>query len=178
MLDLIKPNLEYKDKYIEMIKEWKNYGGPFEPCIIEYDCNNLIEDLNYNAVIDVVNNYSNGKLYDYDANYFVSSDFYFIIDENELIGMCELRHSLSDLGKEVKGNFNCGIRPSKRNKGYCQNTIKELINKLIEQNESTSYMCFDENNTIMPKVVDYLGFKFEKAIQVKDKIILSYYKVL
>ena len=57
MLKLIRPNLEYKDKYIEMIKEWNNFGSPFEPCIIEYDCSNSIDELNYNAVIDVVNNY-------------------------------------------------------------------------------------------------------------------------
>ena len=64
------------------------------------------------------------EIYDYDIDYFVSSDFYFIVDEDELIGMCELRHNLSKLGQEVKGNINCGIRPSKRNKGYCQNTIQ------------------------------------------------------
>lgn len=176
MLELIKPNLEYKEKYIEMIDEWQKYGGPFEPCIIEFDCSNSIDTLNYDAVIDVVNNYSNGKIYDYDLDYFVSSDFYFIVDEDELIGMCELRHNLSALGKEEKGNINCGIRPSKRNNGYCQNTIKELIEKMKEQNENIIYMCFDENNTIIPKVANFLNFKYSGINNTKDKRIKCYKK--
>ena len=175
MLKLIKPNFDYKDKYIEMINEWKNYGGPYAPCIIEYDCNNTIDELNYNAVIDVVNNYGNGKLYDYDLDYFTSSDFYFIVDENELIGMCELRHKLSALGEQVKGNITCGIRPSKRNKGYCRNTIKELMKKL-SQEEHTVYMCFDEKNIIMSKIANQLGFQNENTMQIENKPISSYYK--
>ena len=174
MLKLIKPNIEYKDKYIDMIDEWQKYGGPFEPCIIEYDCSNSIDELNYDAVIEVANNYSNGKIYDYDTDYFSSSDFYFIVDEDELIGMCELRHNLSNLGQEIKGNINCGIRPSKRNKGYCQNAINELIKKFEEQDKDTIFMCFDENNTIMPKVADFLDFKYSGIKELEDKKILLY----
>ena len=176
MLKLVKPSLEYKEKYKEMINEWKNYGGPFEPCIIEYDCTNPAEELDYNAVIDVVNNYSKGNIYDYDKDYFLSSDFYFIIDENELIGMCELRHNLLALGKEIKGNINCGIRPSKRNKGYCQNTIKELINIFRNKYGNIIYMCFDEGNTIMSKIANKFDFKYKKTTQTENKNILSYNK--
>ena len=61
MLKLIKPLVEHKNKYIDMISEWQQYGGPYVPCIIEYDCNNLIDDLNYDAVLKVVDDYSKGK---------------------------------------------------------------------------------------------------------------------
>ena len=43
MIRLVKPTIEYKDKYIDMIKEWKEYGGPYVPCIVDYDCNNIAE---------------------------------------------------------------------------------------------------------------------------------------
>lgn len=174
MLKLIKPNLDYKEKYIDMIDEWQKYGEPFEPCIINYDCNNSIDKINYDAVIDVANNYSNGKIYDYDIDYFKSSDFYFIVDEDELIGMCELRHGLSSLGQEIKGNINCGIRPSKRNKGYCQNAINELIKQFKENNQNNIFMCFEENNTIMSKVANYLNFQYSGISDVEEKKILSY----
>ena len=29
MLKLVKPNESHKDKYIEMIREWKKVGGPY-----------------------------------------------------------------------------------------------------------------------------------------------------
>lgn len=178
MIKLIEPNMDYKEKYVEMINEWKNYGGPFEPCIVEYDCINIDGELNYDAVIDVVNNYSNGNIYDYDKDYFQSSNFYFIVNENELIGMCELRHNLSDLGNKIKGNINCGVRPSKRNKGYCKKTIKELIKKFKEQGEKTIYMCFDERNTIMSKIANSLDFEYNNIMNIDNKRILSYKKIL
>ena len=173
MLELVRPNLDYKDGYIEMIKEWKEYGRPFEPCLIEYDCNNPIEKLDYCSMINVANDYSKGKIFEYDINYFDASDFYFIVDENELIGMCEFRHHLSNIGQDIKGNVNCGIRPSKRNCGYCQGAIKELLK---EREEDNFYMCFDESNEIMQKVATFLGFKQRKSTTVDGKVIVSYIK--
>lgn len=41
MLKLIKPLKKHENKYKEMIKEWQLYGGPYVPCIVEYDCNNF-----------------------------------------------------------------------------------------------------------------------------------------
>lgn len=173
MLELIKPSLKYKDKYLEMIKEWQEYGGPFEPCLIEYDCNNPIDSLDYDAVVEVADNYSNGKIFEYDLDYFTSSDFYFLVDEDELIGMCEVRHNLTLIGQDIKGNVNCGIRPSKRNCGYCQG----VINKLLKTNkENIFYMCFDESNCIMQKVAAFLGFKQRKSTAVEGKVIASYIK--
>ena len=49
MLYLQKPMAKDEKKYKEMIKEWQEYGGPYVPCIIDYDCNCPIEKLNYNA---------------------------------------------------------------------------------------------------------------------------------
>lgn len=77
MIKLIKPSFEHKDKYKEMICEWQKFGGPYVPCIIEYDCGNPVEELDYNAVLKVVDDYSKGKIFDYDVDYFESSDFYF-----------------------------------------------------------------------------------------------------
>jgi len=49
MIKLVRPQAEHEYKYKEMIKEWRAYGGPFVPCIIDYDCNNSLEELDYNA---------------------------------------------------------------------------------------------------------------------------------
>ena len=48
------------------------HGRPYVPCIIEYDCSNLVEKLDYNAVLKVVKDYSMGKLFEYNLNYFIS----------------------------------------------------------------------------------------------------------
>ena len=100
MIRLIKPTKNNEQEYKEMINEWQNYGGPYAPCIIEYDCGNPVEELDYDAVLNVVEDYGNGRLFDYDVNNFERSDFYFIFNDDELIGMGEVRHNLKDDGEK------------------------------------------------------------------------------
>lgn len=180
MIKLVKPMLKHKEKYINMIKEWQEYGGPYVPCIIDYDCNNPIEQLDYDAVLKVVEDYSNGKIFDYDVDYFESSDFYFIFDDEELIGMGEIRHNLKPLGIKTIGHIACGIRPSKRQKGYALKSTECMLEKLKEDNIDEVVLCHYSENNISPKIISKLGFKFRNSIisDVSKKEIKSYTKRL
>lgn len=178
MIKLIKPSLEHKEKYKEMISEWQQYGGPYVPCIIEYDCGNPVEELDYDAVLDVVSNYSNGEIYDYDIDYFESADFYFIFDDEHLIGMCEIRNNLKPLGKKTIGHLSCGIRPSERNKGYALKATECMIQKLKESGIDEVILCHYSENNISPKVIEKLNFNFRDSIisEVSKKEIKCYTK--
>ena len=178
MLHIEKPNINDKEKYKEMIKEWQEYGGPYVPCIIDYDCQNPVETLNYDAVLEVVDNYSNGKIYDYDVDYFESSDFYFIFDDEELIGMGEVRHNLKPLGKQTIGHIACGIRPSKRKQGYALKAVEIMLDKLKEDGIKEAILCHYSENNISPKIITKLGFKFRDSVvsEVSKKEIKCYTK--
>ena len=178
MLHIEKPNINDKEKYKEMIKEWQEYGGPYVPCIIDYDCQNPVETLNYDAVLEVVDNYSNGKIYDYDVDYFESSDFYFIFDDEELIGMGEVRHNLKPLGVKTIGHIACGIRPSKRKQGYALKAVEIMLDKLKEDGIKEAILCHYSENNISPKIIKKLGFKFRDSVvsEVSKKEIKCYTK--
>ena len=180
MLRLVKPLLEHKNKYIDMINEWQQYGGPYVPCIIEYDCNNSINDLNFDATLKVVEDYSKGKIFDYDIDYFESSDFYFIFDDSDLIGMCEIRHNLKSLGKKTIGHIACGIRPLKRKKGYALKSTELMLDKLKEDGIEEAIVCHYSENEISPKIINKLGFKYQNSIisKVSNKEIKRYMKKL
>ena len=47
MIKLVKPRIEHKEKYKEMIKEQQDFDGPYVPFIIDYGCNNPIEKLDF-----------------------------------------------------------------------------------------------------------------------------------
>lgn len=68
MLELVKPLLIHKNQYIEMIREWQQYGKYYGPSIIEYDCSNPITELDYDAFLKTVSDYGNGKVYYYDKD--------------------------------------------------------------------------------------------------------------
>lgn len=178
MIKLIKPSLEHKEKYKEMINEWQQFGGPYVPCIIEYDCGNPIEKLDYNAVLKVVEDYSKGKIFDYDVDYFESSDFYFIFDDENLIGMGEIRHNLKPLGTQTIGHIACGIRPSKRKQGYALKSVASMIDKIKEDGIDEVIVCYYSENNITPKIIEKLDFKYRNSVvsEVSKKEIKCYTK--
>lgn len=168
MIKLVKPTIENEAKYKEMIKEWQIYGGLFAPCIIDYDCNNPVEELDYNAVLKVVDDYSKGNVFDYDVDYFERSDFYFIFDEKDLIGMGEIRHNLKPLGIKMRGHITCGIRPSKRRQGYGLKSIICMLEKLKEEKVEEAVLCHYSENDIIPKIMRKLDFKFRDNVILED----------
>lgn len=180
MLELVKPALEHKNKYKEMISEWQKYGGPYVPCIVEFDCGNPVDELDYDAVLKVVDDYSKGKLFGYDIDYFESSDFYFVIDDNVLIGMVEIRHNLKPLGQQTKGHFACGIRPSKRKQGYALKATECMIEKLKEDGIEEAIVCYYFENDISSKVIEKLDFKYRDSVisEANQKEIRCYTKKL
>ena len=180
MLKLIKPSLNAEEKYREMITEWAAYGGPYVPCIIDYDCKHLKEGFDYNATLKVINDYSEGKIFDYDVEYFESYDFLFIFDDEELIGMGEVRHNLQKLGEETIGHMACGIRPSKRKQGYAEKSIELMLEILKESGLEEAIICHYAENNITPKIAKKLGFTYRNSVvsEVSKKEIKCHVKKL
>lgn len=180
MIKLVKPTIEHKVKYKDMIKEWQEYGGPYVPSIIDHDCSNSIEELDYDAVLKVVDDYSKGNVFDYDVDYFESADFYFIFDDEDLIGMGEVRHNLKPLGIKTIGHIACGIRPSKRQKSYALKSTECMIEKLREDGIEEVVLCHYSENNISPKIIEKLNFQFRDSVisEVSKKEIKCYTKKL
>lgn len=178
MLKLEYPKKEHKEKYIEMINEWKNYGGPYVPCIVEYDCENEMTENSYDCMLNVVEEYRNGKIAEYDVEYFESSDFLFIFDDDELVGVGEVRHNLKELGKNTIGHIACGIRPSKRKQGYALKATELMIDYLNKDDIDEVILCHYEENKISPKIINNLGFTFRNSTisKVSKKEIKCYIK--
>lgn len=180
MLRLEIPSVNRRKEYVEMIKEWQQYGGPYVPCIVEYDCTHPIEKLDYGATLKVVNDYSQGIIFDYDVDYFKSSDFYFVFDDEQLIGVGEIRHNLTELGKNTIGHLALGIRPSARGKKYALPVTEMMIDILQDEGLIELVMCHYSENMISPKVIKKLGLSFRNNTisDVSHKEIKCYTKKL
>ena len=180
MLILRKPELSDKDQYIEMIGEWQMFGGPYVPCIVDFDCSNKIEELNYNSLLEVVKHYGEGNLLGDDKDYFESSDFYFVFDKEKLIGVCEVRKNLTNLGEKTIGHLACGIRPAMRAKGYATIVFNQMLSLLKKDGITEAIGCCYAANHITPKIFESLGFTFKHTItsDVSKKEINCYLKTI
>lgn len=124
-------------------------------------------------IIVVVDDYSKGRIFDDDLD-FERSDFYFILDDEDLIGMGNLK----PLGTQTIGHIACEIRPSKRKQGYALKSVEVMIDKIKEDGINEVIVCRYSENNITPKIIEKLDFKYRNRVvsEVSKKEIKCYTK--
>lgn len=174
MLELVKPLLIHKDQYIEMISECQQYGKYYGLGIIEYDCSNPITELDYDAFLKTISDYSNGKIYYYDEDYFAKSKIYFLLDRFNLIDMGEIMYPINIYDSTCY--ISCGIRPSKRNQKYEMEALKCILKKIDRTKFDEAIIFQDDLDSINSYVIKKLDFQhIDSDISEISKKEIKYY---
>jgi len=108
-IQLVEPSPYYKDQYIDFMEDWKSTGEVLVPFVLAMDYSNFHE------YIQKLRNYSLGIGL---PDGFVPHSTFWLISEEKIIGVSNLRHSLTDKLLKADGNIGYGIRPSERKKGF------------------------------------------------------------
>lgn len=109
-IKLIRPNADLKSEYLNMISEWKEYGGELIPWSLNLDT------VDFDLLVKNLNDYSDGiGLPD---RFVPCTTFWLVNNEYSVLGAIEIRHQLNDYLAFRGGHIGYGIRPSERNKGY------------------------------------------------------------
>ena len=106
---LIKPDINYKDEYLDMLFEWKKSGEELVPWVLNLDCTD------FNSMVEKINGWSNGAGL---PDGFVECSVFWLVNNNKLIGAIDIRHRLTEALTFRGGHIGYGIRPSERKKGY------------------------------------------------------------
>lgn len=116
---LIKPNVSLKNEYLNMISEWKEYGGELIPWSLNLDT------VDFDLLVKGLNEYSDGiGLPD---GFVPCTIFWLVNNEDKVLGAIEIRHQLNDYLAFRGGHIGYGIRPSERNKGYASNMLSMTL---------------------------------------------------
>lgn len=104
------------------------------------------------------------------------SQIFFLVDDNEIIGMLEYRKYLENYYfKEYGGNISYSIRPSKRGNGYSLLMLEQikslarldLLDKLL--------VTVDSKNHRAISLIERAGGIFESTIDLNDSKIRRYW---
>lgn len=107
---LKKPNADLKNEYLNMISEWKKYGGELIPWSLNLDTDD------FDLLVKNLNEYSEGV--GLPEGFVPCTTFWLINNANKILGAIEIRHQLNEYLSFRGGHIGYGIRPSERNKGY------------------------------------------------------------
>jgi len=157
---LVKLSKEYKEQFLDMIKEWKEYNDT-------HDCNKspgAIFRLDYNDFDNYVD-----KLEYVDPNSgFVPGDVYFCLDldRNVFVGAVHIRHYLNQGLYETGGHIGDGIRPSERRKGYATEMIRLALEKCKELGiRRVLITCYPDNIGSAKSIINNGGVYCDEALE-------------
>ena len=147
------PTLEYKERAIDYIKEFKEYGS------------------NINGVgglDDYLDDYEGWLEHREECRHWPVSDttvpgeeFFLVNEDDEIIGMCNIRFTLNDRLKEDGGHIGYSIRPTKRGNDYNKVNLYLALKECDKQGIEEVMLTADIDNIASWKTMEALGGKGE-----------------
>ncbi len=120
-IKLIEPSIDYKDQLLSYKQEFLNEGIAIDGGGGLGDCPTIENYLENLEIYKNKNTVPEGKV--------SSTTFMAITDDNELIGILNIRHELNDSLIIFGGHIGYGVRKSERQKGYATEMLRLALLK-------------------------------------------------
>lgn len=158
---LIRPTLELKEKAIEFRQEF-------------FDNNEMI--INGSELLDKTESYEewlksvtdNTDIKTVDPNWVVTDTFFAINEENTVVGIIDLRHTLNDFLKDF-GNCGYSVRPSERGKGYATQMLHQVLNVARNVGLSEIHLSVERGNAPSVKTLTKNGGVYERSFEFEGE---------
>ena len=103
-------------------------------------------------------------------NGLVASTMYWIVDNREIIGRVDVRHTLNEFLMKFGGHIGYYIKPSKRRMGYGKKSLKFALDKANKIGIKEALVICEENNIGSQNIIESCGGVLENiVVQEKDK---------
>ena len=160
-LTLVRPTLELKSKALDYRQE-------------HFDNNEMV--INGSELLDKTASYEewlksvtdNASPDTVNPNWVVT-DTFFAIDENEnIVGIIDLRHTLNDFLKDF-GNSGYSVRPSERRKGYATEMLRQILLIAKQAGLEEVHLSVERDNEPSVKTIVKNGGKYERSFEFEGE---------
>jgi predicted acetyltransferase len=161
------PSVQYKDSFLEALREFHAEGSSFD-LLANLNAASLMSD--FEDYVRQLIDQSKGKSL---PQGWISHTTYWIIDNDEFMGVIDLRHGLTPALEKYGGHVGYAIRPSKRRKSYATEAVKMLIPLAFRIGIKRVLITCDTNNTASIKVIESNGGILQDEIQNEGRKVLT-----
>ncbi|WP_040215234.1 GNAT family N-acetyltransferase [Clostridium polynesiense] len=142
---LVKPGIEYKEEYLNMIEEWKSTGEEFTPWVLSFDASD------FSALIKKLEKMSVGE--GLEPEFVENSTYWLADDKKRILGAVNIRHRLNEDLLDRGGHIGYGIRPSERKKGYASELLRQALIIVKEMGMKRVLLTCDKENKGSAKTI-------------------------
>ena len=94
--------------------------------------------------------------------------FIAVDDENEIVGIIDLRHTLNDFLKDF-GNSGYSVRPSERQKGYATEMLRQVLSVAKEAGLTEVHLSVERDNEPSVKTIVKNGGVYERSFEFEGE---------
>ncbi len=162
-MQLILPSTEYKESFIQALKEYQSDRSNDRMDILELNSETLEHD--FSSYVTKLVSESKGENL---PEGYVPQTTYWLVDNNEFIGRVSIRHQLNDYLLKEGGHIGYDIRPSKRNMGYGKKILALVLPKVKELGIDKVLVTCNDTNIGSKKIIEANGGVLENAVPTKE----------
>ena len=162
-MQLVLPSVQYKDSFIQAVKEYQADEADDRLDVLSL----RVEDLEHDFDSYVSQLLSNAEGKNLLAGYVPQSTFW-LVDGNEFIGRTSIRHILTDRLLREGGHIGYDIRPSMRQKGYGKRMLELALPRAKALGIKRALVTCNEDNLGSKKIIEANGGVFENAVSMGE----------
>lgn len=160
---LEKPSVDYKDSYLEALREFQDEG---RYCFL--NINNVKDNFE-----DFIHKVNDGKksLHKPYADWVepVPETVLWLMKDNTFIGTLNIRHRLNWHLEKWGGHLNFVIRPSMRDKGFGKKMLQKAVPYITFLGIERALLTVDPADAAANKIVQFVGAKLQDTLPQTDK---------
>ena len=165
---LIQPTVFLEREYLDFYDEWKLGGEDMIPWVIKKDPTHFPE-----MVQSLLDAEKGEKL---PEGWVPDSTYWLVSESNRILGVVNIRHSLTVQLSQNGGHIGYGIRPSERRKGYAGKMLSLSLGKAHSIGiDHALIVCDAWNEASKRTILRANGVKDEDFVEEDGNVILRYW---
>lgn len=165
MIQLIKPSIDYKDNFIEAVKEFQTEGR-------NADLDREELEKNFSKLLSSLDDLENGTNL---PDGYIPASTYWLVDGSEFIGKVSIRHQLTEKLLQGGGHIGYEIRPTKRKMGYGSKILELVLPYAWKLGLDRVLLTCDDDNIGSWKIIEKNGGVLENKHEFEGKLKRRYW---
>ena len=137
MLDFERPHAGLRDSYLDLIREFREAGEPLAPFPLAFPNDDFPSFLARLAACARGEGLPPG---------FVPHSTYWLVSDGVVLGVANLRHTLTDALRREGGHIGYGVRPSARRRGFARELLRRTLGSARDLGLSEALLTCGSSN--------------------------------